>query len=123
MMSAAEMTNGTSAGKTRNERRRSPRYSFTAEVEIVEAVSGTKMTAHTLDFSRGGCYVDMFNPLPANTIVTVRLRKWQQTLETPAKVVYSSVGMGMGLMFGLLDATQRAVVESWLTQLSGAHAC
>lgn len=81
------------------------------------------MTAHTSDFSRGGCYVDMFSPLPEDTVVKLRLTKWQQTLETQAKVVYSSVGMGMGLMFGAFDAAQRAVVESWITQLCGARAC
>jgi hypothetical protein len=113
----------TAAEPGRNERRRTPRYLFTAEVEIVDLESETKMNARTSDFSRGGCYVDMFNPLPENTVVKVRLMKWQQTLEAQAKVVYSLAGMGMGLMFGVLDATQQAVVESWLTQVCGAKAC
>jgi PilZ domain-containing protein len=120
MMSAAEITMCTSAGPRRTERRRNPRYPFMGDIEIVDLESGIKMTAHTSDFSRGGCYVDMFNPLPEDTVVKLRLTKWQQTLETQAKVVHSSVGMGMGLMFGVLDAAQRAIVESWLTQLCGA---
>jgi PilZ domain len=123
MMSAAEITMGTSAGPRPIERRRNPRYPFMADVEIVDMESGMKMVAHTSDFSRGGCYVDMFNPLPEDAVVTLRLTKWQQTLETQAKVVHSSVGMGMGLMFGVLDAAQRAIVESWLAQLSGVEPC
>ena len=123
MMSLAEVTTCISAAPRRIERRRNPRYAFIADVEIVELESGMTMTAHTSDFSRGGCFVDMFSPLPEGTVIKLRLSKWQQTLETPAKVVYSSVGMGMGLMFGAIDAAQRAVVEGWLSQLSGAQVC
>ena len=122
MMSAAEITIGTSAEPGRFERRRNPRYPFMADVEIVDLESATTITARTSDFSRGGCYVDMLNPLPEDTLVRLRVTKWQQTFETQAKVVYSSVGMGMGLMFGALEVTQRAVVERWLTQLCGAQA-
>jgi hypothetical protein len=123
MMSTAEIAMGPAARPRRIERRRSPSYPFMAEAEIVDVRSGMQLAAHTSDFSLGGCYVDMFNPLPEGTVVKLRLTKWQQTLETQAKVVYSSVGMGMGLMFGALDAAQRAIVESWIGQLSGARPC
>jgi hypothetical protein len=123
MMSAAEITIAKSGASGRNDRRRDPRYEFTAEIEIVDLQSGVKITAHTSDFSRGGCYVDMFSPLPKDMVVTVRLTKWQQTLETQAHVTYSSIGMGMGLMFGVLDAAQRAIVENWLILLCGVQPC
>ncbi len=113
----------TSPMPKRDERRRNPRYAFTAEAELADTESGTTVTAHTSDFSLGGCYVDMFSPLPADTVVTLRLTKWQQTVEIQAKVVYSSVGMGMGLMFGALNAAQQVVVESWLDQLRGVQPC
>jgi PilZ domain len=123
MMSATEIRMGNSVGPKRIERRRDPRYAFIADIEIVDVESGMTMTGQTSDFSRGGCYVDMFSPMPKNTIVKLRLTKWQQTLETQARVVYSSVGVGMGLMFGVLDAVQRGIVESWLTQICGARVC
>jgi len=122
MLSANEITIGNSTGPRRNERRH-PRYVFVADVEIVDLKSGTKMTAQISDFSRGGCYVDMLWPLPQDSVVKLRLTKWRQTLETQARVVHSSVGMGMGLMFGVLNATQRAIVETWLAELCGAQAC
>jgi PilZ domain len=121
MVGAAEITIGTSAELRRFERRRDPRYLFMADVEMIDLESATTITAHTSDFSRGGCYVDMLNPLPEDTLVRLRVTKWQQTFETQAKVVYSSVGMGMGLMFGGLDTAQRAILERWLTQLCGAQ--
>ncbi|HUO35132.1 MAG TPA: PilZ domain-containing protein [Candidatus Acidoferrum sp.] len=123
MTKRVEITIGDSAASAANERRRNPRYCFTAETEIVHPESGTKITARTSDFSRGGCYVDMLSPLPEDTVVKLRLTKWHQTLETQARVVYSSVGMGMGLMFGVLDAAQGAIVETWLTQLRGVQPC
>jgi c-di-GMP-binding flagellar brake protein YcgR len=122
MMSTAEIRIGTSAEPRRFARRRNPRYPLMADVEIIDLESATTITARTSDFSRGGCYVDMLNPLPEDTLVRLRVTKWQQTFETQAKVVYSSVGMGMGLMFGALDMTQRVVLERWLTQLCGAQA-
>ena len=123
MMSTAEIRMANSTAPSRNERRRDTRYSFTAEIEILDPQSGVKITARTSDFSRGGCYVDMFSPLPKDVAVKVRLTKWRQTLEAQAMVVYSSVGMGMGLMFGVLDPAQRALVETWITQLREVQPC
>ncbi|MGA9883500.1 MAG: PilZ domain-containing protein [Candidatus Acidiferrales bacterium] len=123
MMSAAKIAISASAGPRQFERRGNPRYHFVAEVEIVDLESATTITARTSDFSGGGCYVDMLSPLPEDTVLKLRVTKWQQTLETQAKVVYSSVGMGMGLMFGVLDAAQQVTIERWLTQLCGAQAC
>ena len=62
MMSLTEVTTCISVAPRRIERRRNPRYAFIAEVEIVELESGMTMTAHTSDFSRGGCYVDYVQP-------------------------------------------------------------
>lgn len=123
MSSATETTTKTSEASGAD-RRRSPRYPFRADIEIVDAESGMKiMNAYTSDFSRGGCYVDMINPLPEATVVKLRMTKWQQTLEAEAKVVYSMTGMGMGLMFGVLDAAQGALLENWCAQLSSVQLC
>lgn len=123
MTSAFEIATNTQSGGMQTERRSSPRYSFTAEVEIIDPESGTKITARTADFSRGGCYVDMFSPLPQHAVVELRLTKWHQTLETQARVVYSSVGMGMGLMFSTFDAIQLGIIESWLRQIRAVQPC
>jgi PilZ domain len=123
MMSTAEIRVANMAEQRANERRRDPRYTFTGEIEIVDLQSGIKVTAHTSDLSRGGCYVDMFSPLPKDVTVQIRLTKWRMTLEAQARVVYSSIGMGMGLMFGSLDLGQEALVENWLTHLKEVQPC
>jgi hypothetical protein len=66
MKERAKMTgsNGTdkkfvdSAAKA-NERRTFPRYALSAEAEVVEAQSRTRMNARVSDLSRMGCYVEM----------------------------------------------------------------
>jgi hypothetical protein len=123
MISASESTTNTPPAPKRAERRRSPRYPFAAEIEIVDPESGTRIMARTADFGRGGCYVDMLSPLPQDAVVKLRMTKSHQTLEAQARVAYSSAGMGMGLMFGALDAAQLSVVETWLTELRGVQPC
>src|SRR5271163_2577641 len=86
------------------DRRTCPRYSFTAETEAVDANSRAKMTARTSDISRGGCYVDTFCPFPRNSSVKLRILRDKESLVAQAKVVYSKLGMGMGLAFTALEA-------------------
>lgn len=99
------------------DRRRNPRYTFTAEVEVSDPTSGISVRARTADLSWGGCYIDTLSPLAPETVVKVRLTKWERSLEAQAKVVYSATGMGMGLMFVSIDPTQRWTMESWITEL------
>src|SRR2546428_8480000 len=73
------------------ESRDNPRYPFTAEAEVIELQSGTRITGRMSDLGREGCYVDKINPFPVGTIVKLRLRQ--------AKVIYAQVGMWMGLFF------------------------
>jgi len=117
MINIAESAAGSSAEARPHERRRSPRYAFIADVEVLEPNSGIAILGRTADLSRGGCYVDTINPFPADTVVKLRLTKWHRSLEAQAKVVYSAVGMGMGLMFVAADPEQRWTMESWMNEL------
>ena len=77
------------------------------------------MSARTSDISRGGCYVDTFCPFPKNSSVKIRMLRDNQALVADAKVVYSQLGMGMGLSFSAIDAENRQVLETWIGELSG----
>ena len=101
------------------ERRRGPRYPVTATVEAVDLKSGTRTQARTSDLSRGGCYVDTTSPFPVETTVKMRLRKDTRSFEVEARVVYSLVGMGMGLAFTGADPEQVEVLQRWIGELSG----
>jgi len=101
------------------ERRRGSRYPVTATVEAVDLKSGTRTQARTSDLSRGGCYVDTTSPFPVETTVKMRLRKDTHSFEVEARVVYSLVGMGMGLAFTGADPEQVEVLKRWIGELSG----
>jgi len=101
------------------DRRTCPRYSFTAEAEALDANSRAKMTARTSDISRGGCYVDTFCPFPRNSSVLLRIVRDKESLVAQAKVVYSKLGMVMGLSFTALEPDNKRVLDRWIGELSG----
>src|SRR5579863_1057705 len=82
-----------------SERRRNVRFPFTAALEAVESKSGTKVSGRTSDLSLGGCYVDTLSPFPVGTEAKIRILREKESFEANAKVVYSAIGMGMGLAF------------------------
>ncbi len=64
--------------------------------------------------------MDTTNPFPVGTVVRLRLTKEKRSFEAQAKVVYSQVSMGMGLMFTAAEPQQLWILEKWLGELSGA---
>jgi hypothetical protein len=107
---------GSPAGR---DRRVCPRYPFTATAETLDANSRSRMNARTSDISIGGCYVDTFCPLPRKTDVKIRISRNGESLEAQAMVVYSKIGMGMGLCFTSLEPDHRAMLDRWIAELSG----
>ena len=107
---------GSPAGR---DRRVCPRYPFTATAETLDANSRSRMNARTSDISIGGCYVDTFCPLPRKTDVKIRISRDGESLEAQATVVYSKIGMGMGLRFSSMEPRHRATLNRWIAELSG----
>jgi hypothetical protein len=102
-----------------HERRRHTRYPLTVTVEAVEGKSRTRIQGRTSDLSRGGCYVDTISSFPAGSVVKMRLTKDTRSFEAQAEVVYSLVGMGMGVKFTSGDPQQLLTLEKWVGELSG----
>ncbi len=101
------------------ERRKHPRYPFTASAEIVEPISQARIQGRTSDLSRGGCYVDAGSCFPAGSIVVVRLTREMRFFEAQAEIAYSIDGMGMGVKFTDAVPEQFSTLESWVAELSG----
>ena len=102
-----------------SERRRSPRYPFIAEAEVTEIASDTKLTAKTSDLGISGCFLDMLNASPEGTEVRVRISHAGTTFTALGKVASVLHNMGMGIAFRGVEGDQRAVLQEWLSQLSG----
>jgi len=96
-------------------RRIAPRVPLIVDVEVVEVDSGTRLSGRTSDISRTGCYIDTLNPTPEGTAVRVKLSHADEKLDLPAKIVYVSPRLGMGVHFDpQLPAEQLAVLDRWL---------
>ena len=97
------------------DQRHDPRIPLIAAAEVTEVASGTRLSARTSDISRAGCYIDSLNPTPVKTVVTVRLTHGGEEVELPARIVYVSPGLGMGVRFDEnLSPAQMAILDRWL---------
>lgn len=101
------------------EKRVSPRAAIIAVVDVTETATGTLLSARTSDLSRTGCYVDTLNPMPAKTVVTVLIKHNGEQIEVPARIVYVSPGLGMGVRFDdNLPSQQVAVLDRWIAEVA-----
>lgn len=103
------------------ERRSADRHSFTASAEVVELGSGARFSTRTTDLGPGGCFVETMVPFPVGAQVKVAVRKDKTQFDTCGTVVYSQHGLGMGIAFDALDSSQRAALDEWLMELTGAR--
>ena len=101
------------------ERRRNLRFPFSATVEAVETKSGTKVIGRTADLGLGGCYIDTLSPFPVGTEAKIRIIREKETFEAHAKVVYSLIGLGMGLAFVAAQPKHARLFQRWLQEISG----
>ncbi len=103
------------------ERRNADRHSFTASAEVIELGSGARFSTRTTDLGPGGCFVDTMVPFPVGAQVKVAVSKDETQFDTRGTVVYSQHGLGMGIAFDALDSSQRASLDNWLMELTGAR--
>jgi hypothetical protein len=101
------------------EHRQSPRYSFSCDAEVIDIQGNTRIIGGVTDIARRGCYVDCISPFPPGTLLAVKIRRGIQTFETQGSVVYSTVGLGMGLCFTVTEQPHALLLEAGLGELSG----
>jgi hypothetical protein len=63
--------------------------------------------------------VDTLSPFPVGTETKIRILRENESFEAHAKVVYSLIGMGMGLAFVSAQAKQIRLFQRWLQEISG----
>jgi hypothetical protein len=104
------------------ERRKTLRFPLTASVEVTESASGARITGRTSDLSLGGCYVDSINPFPVGTTAAIRIMRGNESFEAQAKVVYSQLGMGMGMSFVSAEPKEVRLFQRWVLEITGKEA-
>lgn len=103
-----------------DDRRTHPRFHFCGAAEALDSQHRTRMNARTSDIGKGGCYVDTFSPFPLKTPVKIRITREKLCFTAEAKVVYSKIGMGMGLAFTAVEPGELGVLDKWIGELSGS---
>ena len=119
MSSADQSDSNNAAVASPGERRQHLRFPFSATVEAIEIKTGTKVTGRTTDLGLGGCYVDTLSPFPVGTEAKIRILRENESFEAQAKVVYSLIGMGMGLAFVSAQPKQIRLFQRWVLEISG----
>jgi hypothetical protein len=105
------------------EQRSFSRYSFTASAEVTDVKSHTRINARISDLGRAGCYVDTISPFVVDKDVKVRIVKDKIWFSAQGRVIYSTIGMGMGLIFTVVEPAERLILEKWIAELSGDPSC
>jgi hypothetical protein len=106
----------------RAERRRETRYPFIAMAEIEDEDERSRTASKITDLSLHGCYVEMADPFPAGTNVTIEIFTETESMETRATVAYHESKHGMGLIFREMPYYWAGVLLTWLLQAKGRGA-
>jgi PilZ domain-containing protein len=100
-------------------RRSFPRYPVSSAVDAIDIEGNRRITGRLCDISRSGCYVDTTSPLAVGDALTLTIIREKQSIKTQAKVVYSQIGIGMGLSFTTTEPDQVLLLLTWLAELGG----
>lgn len=98
------------------QRRRNPRFAFIANAELFEPATQMRIATRVSELSMQGCYLDMLNPFPEETIALVKISAGNQAFETKVRVVYAHSNLGVGLVFVDPDAKNMEVLKSWIEE-------
>jgi hypothetical protein len=103
-----------------SERRVQQRFPFMAEAEVIEVRSQARVTGRCSDLGPGGCYVDTLAPFAVGAEVRICVTRDGSKLEAAAVITYAQASLGMGLKFTEISGKNRDVLNSWVSELSGA---
>lgn len=98
------------------QRRRNPRYAFIASAELFEPATKMRIASRVTELSVRGCYLDMLNPFPEDTIALVKISVGGAAFETKVRVVYAHSNLGVGLVFLDPDPKNVEVLKSWIDE-------
>jgi hypothetical protein len=103
------------------EQRSFSRYSLTASAEVIDMRSQTRINGRVSYLGRPGCYVDTLSPFVVDKDVKVRIVKDKTWISAEGRIVYSKMGMGMGMIFTVVEPADRLILEKWIAELSGGQ--
>jgi hypothetical protein len=110
------------AGVARSERRRFPRRRISLAVEITLEGGHVHSMTHTSDLSACGCYIESMMPWSIGSRLTLRLWLGPHPIQTAAVVRTSDPGVGMGIEFSGMTASDRLQLQEFVATYQEAQA-
>jgi PilZ domain len=104
------------ASLLRKEKRRTPRYTFIASAELIEEKTDVRIATRVSELSLNGCYLDMMNPFPQETLVLVKIFAGDESFQAKSKIIYVQPNLGAGVVFLEIEPPPLAVLQRWLDQ-------
>jgi hypothetical protein len=98
------------------ERRRTPRYLFIASAEMYDEKSDVRVATRVSELSQHGCYLDMMNPFPPGSLITLKIFAGDLTFQSKAKVIYATQNMGAGVSFIDVEPKYDYILQQWMEQ-------
>ena len=98
----------------KREQRRTPRYTFIASAELIEQKTDVRIATRVSELSLHGCYLDMMNPFPQDTLVLVKIFAGEEYFHAKAKIIYVQPNLGAGVSFMEIEPQSLAVLGRWL---------
>lgn len=98
----------------KREQRRTPRFTFIASAELIEQKTEVRIATRVSELSLHGCYLDMMNPFPQDTLVLVKIFAGEDFFHAKAKIVYVQPNLGCGVSFLEVEPQALAVLGRWL---------
>jgi hypothetical protein len=96
--------------------RRVPRYAFIATAELIEQKTDVRIATRVSELSLHGCYLDMMNPFPPETLVIVKISAGDTIFQAKSKIVYVQPNLGAGVTFLEVTPENEAILQRWLAQ-------
>ncbi len=102
-----------------DDRRRTPRYPFTATVELIQKGAKAGISGRITELSLYGCYVQMPDPFENRTEILLKVYSNGKYFETAGVVVYAHPAQGIGVCFQNVNPHYLMVLKQWL--IEAAH--
>jgi PilZ domain-containing protein len=118
-MEPSQVARSTRSPSLPSDKRSCPRYPLSSAVEAFDTLANTRIFGRLSDIARNGCYVDTISPFAVAAAVSLTIKRERQVFKTDATVVYTQVGMGMGLLFTTAEPEHVQLLGTWLSELAG----
>jgi hypothetical protein len=99
------------------ERPRARRYSFVADIQVIDVQSDATIHEQTSDLSLFGCRVHTLKPLAAGTRVRIRITFRGSTFTALGGVANVRPDGSMGVTFTRIEQSDQLTLDKWINEL------